>query len=252
MNKRIKIFLIAVVVIAVVAVVFNLEMIRDVTARQFNTISVINAKERMQDALEKQYPDDSFKFVSGSYKNADGEDDDTCYTGDYVVNGQSDNVISVVCSDKKSADAGEDNIAVEIQTKPYERKITLVNRLAREYTELVKKEMWDELNPYIMNQTDILVKSFYQDPDYDAPLPEWLEYGVKFDRTRELDYEFRFTVQVYQEGEEKKIMRETMDSLTNKGLMFEQYEFMFASGRSLIHYVFDSSGDLKEQWTEEI
>lgn len=252
MSKKIKICLIAVIIIAIAAVALNVDLLRDIAARQFNTISVINARDRIQDALEEQYPDDSFQFVSGSYKNADGEDDDACYTGDYVVNGQSDNVISAVCSDKDYDNIWEGNIDVTIQKKLYERKVTLVTRLAQEYTNLVKKEMWDELNPYIMNQTDISVKSLYQNADYDAPLPEWLEYGMKFDKTKDLDYEFRFMVQIYQEGEEEKIVQNTIDSLTKKDLEFEQYDFMFVSNGDLIHYVYDSSGNLKEQWKEDI
>ncbi len=252
MNKKIKLSLMIAIIIVIVVAVFNLEIIRDITARQFKTISVINAKVRMQEALEEKYPDCEFRFVNGSYTNAAGEDDDMSYTGEYEVNGQEDNVISVVYSDKDYDDIWKGNIEVSIQTKTYERKCVLAARLAREYTELVKKEMWDELNPYILNQTDISVQSFYQDPDYEAQLPEWLEYGMEFDPTQDLDYEFRFMVQIYQQGEEEKIVQNTINSLNDKKLMFEQYDFMFVSGKEMVHYIYDSSGNLKEQWSEEI
>lgn len=235
-----------------ITALFNLQTLRDITARQFKTISVINAVKRMEKALEESYPEDQFEFVSGSYTDAEGDDDDASYTGNYIVNGQEDNVISVVYSDKDYDNIWRGNVHISIQKKSFERKCSLAARLAEDYTALVKKEAWNELEPYLLNETDISVRSFYQNPDYGEELPENLQFGMKFDKNLDLDFEFCFMVQIYEEGTEEQTAESIIEILNKKEFSFVQYDFTFLSEEKLVHYIYDDAGNLSDIVAEKI
>lgn len=241
--------IIAATVVSLVCV--NLKSIRDITARHFSTISVINAKNEMEQALAEAVPGGTFEFTSGSYTDLDGDNDDKSYTGNYIVNGQEDNIISVVYSDKEYDSIWRGNIQVTVQMKAYERKCGLTARLSQDYTKVIRDKAWQIVEPYILSESDVTVKSFYQDPNYEKPLPTGLEFGMKFDKDFDLDYEFRILVQTYDTGMEEQISEKIMQELRNMGFTFYQYNFMFASNGNTTHYIYDESGSFIRGRIEE-
>ena len=252
-NKEILagvLLIIAVIFISLICV--NLKRIRDITARHFNTISVINAKNEMEMALAKAVPEGTFEFASGSYTDLNGNDDDQSFTGNYMVNDQEDNIISVVYSDKGYDSIWQGNVQVTVLMKAYERKCGLVTRLSQDYTNVIRNEAWRIVEPYVLSESDVTVKSFYQDPNYEKPLPDGLEFGMKFDKDFDLDYEFRILIQTYDTCMEQQISEKIIQELRNMGFVFYQYNFMFVSNGNITHYIYDESGSFIEGRIEEI
>lgn len=251
-KKMLKRGIVFICIIFFGVVMINLEGIRDVAARHFQTVSVINAEKRMLSALEERYPNNEFELISGSYTDAEGNDDDACYTGDYIVDNEEDSMISVVYSDKDFSDIWNGNVQISIQEKAFERKCSLIKRLSSDFTEEIKEDVWEELEPYILNASDISVKSFYQDPDYPKELPQGLEYGMEFDKDLALDFQFCMTIQIYEEGQEEQIAGNIIRILNQKGFSFYQYDISFPSSQKIEHYYFDETGELINKTVEKI
>lgn len=239
-NKK-NLYLLIIVSIAILIALFNIRNVRDFIARQNGTISIINAKTRMKEKLNESYPGHDFEFVSGAYINANEEMDDTAYTGKYIVDGEKEKIIEVVYSDKEYASVLKGNIKIEIQSKKFERKITLINRLSEDYKKVVLEKALDQLSQYIYSDHDIKVRSLFQNPYYAKELPKGLNYGMKFDKDLPLDFVFQMNIQFYDKYTETEIARQVIETLHLYGFHFVKYDFIIKNENGLKHYIFDDN-----------
>lgn len=240
MNKRKKtnIYIVVFLILLCVLVILNIGYIRDFIARQNGTISFVNAKLRMEKALKEKYPNYEFEFIKGEYKDVESNYDDASYTGKFAVNGNKDKIIEVVCSDKDYENSLIGNFEVKIQTRKFQRMCSVVDRIVDEYKSEIIKNLGDDLSNYIYGESDIRVKSLYQDPAYPKQLPPDLQYGMKFDKDLPLDFEFDMIIQFYENGEEQVVAEKIMNLLNLYGFHFLQYDFMFKDENELKHYVY--------------
>lgn len=243
-RKKKKMYVSAFLIIVFVLGGMKIEYFRDFIARQNGTISFINAKERMETALKEKYPNNEFEFIAGEYKDENSNYDDASYTGKFSVDGNEDKIIEVVCSDKDYKNSLVGNYEVKIQTQKFKRKCSLIDRLVNDYKSEIIKKIGKELSIYVYGESDIRVKSLYQDPNYFKELPSKLEYGMTFNKELPLDFTFDMIVQFYDIGDEQAVAEKIMRLLSLYDFQFVQYDFMFKDENELKHYVYNEERNI--------
>lgn len=232
--------------ICAVVLGFNARYLRNVVARHFETVSVEDAVDEMQKALETKYPDKSFEWMSGGYTDSQGYANDSCYTSNFMVNGQKDNIVSVTYSDVNFENVWKGNPSIAIDEKGHERKVSLVKRLCRDYTALLRKEVGKSLRDYTFLE-NISVTSPYEKRDCARELPENLEYEMEFTPELNLAWEFNIILPNYEENEAERTVREIVNAVERHGFEFNRYNIAFKNEGERVYYIYDEDGKIFKQ-----
>lgn len=238
------------IAMGILAVIFawNAKNLRLIVARHFGTVSSVDAVERMEETLKNKYPNHSFEWRGGDYRDSYGIFNDLYYTGSFLVDGQQDNIVSVTYSDTDYDSIWKGNEKISVDEKGYERKIYLVKRLCGDYTYKLSENFGAVYKQY-PEMESLSVVSPYMDKGYEKTLPEGLEYEMEFTPSVELEWEAEAILRNY-EGDKEKVIEEIVKSLKEEYVRFDQYRVTFIDGAERSYYLYDKEGQIIKERVE--
>lgn len=224
----------SVVVVLIVGLLYTLPTIRDGLGSLIGSVPTKNAIARTKELLTKEFQQQEIRFVYGDYRNANGEMDDMCYTSDFELNGNYEEIISATYCKK-----GKKDYDIVINNKEYERKIRLIKRLANDYTNQIKKQLKNENIELSNYHYDIEVITPYMNPEYKKPLPTNLAYKMKFQSDLDLEWELQIKIKNYNQTSFHDEIEAIISKLNALGYNFHMYNFLFLDNLNNATYVYD-------------
>lgn len=241
-SKRIVILCGSIVIL--LACFFLAPYLRVVLGRMVGSVPSKTAIQESEKELQRQYPEFDLKWIHGSYLNTEGKWDDTCYTSDFMVNKEDNNIISATYCESDTSGVLKSNATVTIAQKAYERKLVLVKAFADKYSGQLRKQTSVAIEDVINSSFRSDVITPFSNVNYDKVLPESITYGTEFDKSLPLEWEYQIVIRDYTDHTYDTTIRAVVAQLIKAGFSFDKYNFIFVNEVNEATYIYDISQDI--------